>query len=290
MANTNSPLATYKFIVKNKTVMTSKTVKRITIHHMAGNLSLPSCAAGFNGARKASSNYGIDTNGKIGLFVEEKDRAYTSSSSTNDKIAVTIEVANDEYGGQWHVSDKALASLIDLCVDICKRNGMKELTYTGNKNGSLTLHRMFAATACPGPYLYSKMPYIAAEVTRRLKGGAPTKLPTSTVTTKPTTNTNPILSTAVNKNYNYTLVFDATYYANKYPDLKAAFGNNKEALLNHFLRFGVEEGRIANTKFNINVYKNSNPDLVKAYSSLKKNIAYLNHYLICGYNEKRKTV
>jgi LysM repeat protein len=102
------------------------------------------------------------------MYVEEKDRAWTSSNADNDHQAVTIEVANDKIGGDWHVSDKALASLIDLCVDICKRNGIKKLNYTGDKNGNLTRHNMFAATACPGPYLQSKFPYIANEVNKRL--------------------------------------------------------------------------------------------------------------------------
>jgi hypothetical protein len=83
-------------------------------------------------------------------------------------MAVTIEVANDVTGGNWHVSDKALASLIDLCTDICKRNGIVKLNFTGDKNGNLTMHKYFAATACPGAYLESKFPYIAEEVNKRL--------------------------------------------------------------------------------------------------------------------------
>ena len=82
-------------------------------------------------------------------------------------MAITIEVANDG-GANWHVSDKALAKTIDLCVDICERNGIKELKFTGDKTGNLTMHKYFAATACPGPYLESKFPYIAEEVNKRL--------------------------------------------------------------------------------------------------------------------------
>jgi peptidoglycan hydrolase-like protein with peptidoglycan-binding domain len=79
-------------------------------------------------------------------------------------------VANDVVGGNWHVSDKALAALIDLCVDICKRNDIKKLNYTGDKSGNLTMHKWFASTLCPGPYLESKFPYIANEVNKRLTG------------------------------------------------------------------------------------------------------------------------
>ena len=167
---TNSPLVDYKKISPNRTSPRQDTIKKITIHHAAGNLSVEGIGRVFEPkTRKASSNYGIGTDGRIGLYVEEKDRAWTSSSAANDNQAVTIEVAND--GGaktNWHVSDKALESLIDLCVDICKRNGIKKLNFTGNKNGNLTMHCYFAATSCPGPYLKSKFPWIAEEVNKRL--------------------------------------------------------------------------------------------------------------------------
>ena len=143
------------------------TIRKITIHHMAGNLSVETCGNVFNGTRKASSNYGIGTDGRIAMYVPENKRAYTSANKENDNQAVTIEVANDG-GADWHVSDKALESLINLCVDICKRNNIQSLNYTGDKNGNLTRHNMFMATTCPGPYLQSKFPYIAEEVNKRL--------------------------------------------------------------------------------------------------------------------------
>lgn len=100
--------------------------------------------------------------------MDEANRSWCSSSSANDHRAITIEVANDEVGGNWHVGDKAMAKLIDLCVDICKRNGIAKLNYTGDKSGNLTMHKWFAATACPGPYLESKFPYIAQQVNAKL--------------------------------------------------------------------------------------------------------------------------
>ena len=103
------------------------------------------------------------------MYVEEANRSFASSNRANDQKAVTIEVANDEIGGNWHVSDKALAKLIDLCVDICQRNGIEKLNYTGDASGNLTMHKWFTATTCPGPYLESKFPYIANEVNKRLK-------------------------------------------------------------------------------------------------------------------------
>lgn len=164
----NSPLVDYILISPNKTIMTNKVNRKITIHHMAGNLSVETCGKVFQPtSRKASSNYGI-SNGRVGMYVEEKDRAWTSSSRENDEQAITIEVANDIIGGNWHISDKDYNKLIELCVDICKRNRIEKLVWTGDKNGTLTCHYFFAATSCPGPYLKSKMPQIAEEVNKRL--------------------------------------------------------------------------------------------------------------------------
>lgn len=164
----NSTLVSYTKISPNSRART-KSISKITIHHMAGNLSIESCGAWFSSSQcNASSNYGIGSDGRIGLYVEEKDRAITSSSTANDNVAVTIEVANDESGGNWHVSDKALASVIDLCTDICKRNGIEKLNFTGDASGNLTMHKYFKATTCPGPYLESKFPYIVEEVNKRL--------------------------------------------------------------------------------------------------------------------------
>jgi hypothetical protein len=117
---------------------------------------------------QASSNYGVGNDGRIALFVEEKDQSWCSSSPANDNQAVTIEVSNSAAGGQWPVSDKALAATIDLCVDICKRNGIDRLTYTGTAAGNLTRHDMFANRICPGPYLGGRFPYIVDEVNGRI--------------------------------------------------------------------------------------------------------------------------
>lgn len=164
----NSPMVDFTLISPYKTSPRKNAIKKITIHHMAGNLSVETCGNVFNGTREASANYGIGSDGRVGMYVEEKDRAWTSSNAGNDNQAITIEVANDVYGGNWHVSDTALAKLIDLCVDICKRNGIAKLNYTGDKSGNLTMHKWFSATTCPGPYLESKFPYIAEEVNKRL--------------------------------------------------------------------------------------------------------------------------
>lgn len=162
----NSNLVTYTKISPHSDPREAA-ISKITPHHVAGDVSLETLGNVFQ-TREASANYGIDSEGRIAMYVEEKDRAWTSGDADNDHCAVTVEVANDGGAPDWHVSDKALASLITLCVDICRRNGIEALNFTGDATGNLTMHKMFAATACPGPYLASKFPYIAAEVNKRL--------------------------------------------------------------------------------------------------------------------------
>lgn len=163
----NSRLVNYTLISKHKNSPRKKKIDTITIHHMAGNLSVKTCGEIFQKKRR-SSNYGIDSKGNVGLYVDEKDRSWCSSSYANDHRAITIEVANDVIGGNWHVSDVALNKLIELCFDICVRNGIKRLNYTGDKKGNLTMHCWFSPTACPGPYLKEKFPYIAERVNAKL--------------------------------------------------------------------------------------------------------------------------
>ena len=172
----NSSLVNYTKISPNSTNPRNQPISKITIHHVAGNASVESLGNTFaKESRQASSNYGIGTDGRVGMYVEECNRSWCSSSRTNDHMAVTIEVANDGGAPNWHVSDTALAKLIDLCVDICQRNGIEKLNYTGDTSGNLTMHKWFAATSCPGPYLESKFPYIAEEVNKRLTPAKDTK-------------------------------------------------------------------------------------------------------------------
>ena len=174
----DSSLVSYTSISPNCNHPRKHAIDTITIHHMAGDLSVETCGKLFQRQRReASSNYGIGTDGRIALYVHEEDRAWTSGSPVNDNRAITIEVAND--GGaetNWHVSDKAMESLIALLVDVCRRNGIRQLVWSDSKddrvnhrNGcNMTVHRDFQATACPGPYLYSKQGWIAEQVNKRL--------------------------------------------------------------------------------------------------------------------------
>lgn len=173
-----SSLATVFVESPNKSSPRMSKIDTITIHCMAGNLSVESCGALFaKSSRKASSNYGIGSDGRIACYVGEEDRSWCSSNKDNDNRAITIEVAND--GGAdtgWHVSNKAYKSLISLLVDICRRNNINKLVWSdrkddrvNHKNGcNMTVHRDFANKSCPGDYLYSLHSKIADEVNKSL--------------------------------------------------------------------------------------------------------------------------
>lgn len=166
----NSPLTEYVRLSPNVTFPREDTVKKITVHHMADDISLERLGEVFaEEDRRASANYAIDIEGRVALYAEECNRAWTSSSPENDHQAITIEVANDEIGGDWHVSDASYSTLVELCADICRRNGIERLVYTGDETGNLTIHKMFnEETDCPGPYLEGKMPQLAESVNQRL--------------------------------------------------------------------------------------------------------------------------
>lgn len=176
MTYTNSSLVSYTKISPNKTSPRKHKIDTITIHCVVGQCTAESLGDVFaNPSRKASSNYGVDKDGRIGLYVEEKDRSWCSSNSANDHRAITIEVASDTTH-PYAVTDKALASLIKLVADICKRNGIEKLVWStdkkdrvNHKNGcNMTVHRDYANKSCPGEYLYNKHFYIAEQVNKKL--------------------------------------------------------------------------------------------------------------------------
>ncbi len=171
----NSSLVNYTKISPNKTSPRKHKIDTITIHCVVGQCSVEALGENFTKAsRKASSNYGIGFDGRIGMYVEEGDRSWCSSNAANDNRAVTIEVASDTTD-PYAVTDKAMASLIKLVADICKRNGIKKLLWKGDKSlvgqidkQNMTVHRWFANKECPGEYLYNKHSYIANEVNKIL--------------------------------------------------------------------------------------------------------------------------
>lgn len=160
----------------------SGVIDHIVIHHMAGIMSAEGCGTWFKtGPYDSSSNYGIGKDGDIGLYVEERNRSWATSSGTIDARSVTIEVSNSVAGGEWPVSDASYKSLIKLVADICKRNGIKKLNYTGDKSGNLHMHKWYSATGCPGPYLEARFPDIANQVNKILSNPSynPTGSPSS---------------------------------------------------------------------------------------------------------------
>jgi hypothetical protein len=158
----NSTLVTVKVPAHSNNYTRGRTSKitKITIHHMAGVLTAKRCGELFqNPNRSGSSHYGVGNDGSIGLYVDEANTAWTDGNWDSNCKSVTIETSNSATGGEWKVSDAALNSLIKLCADIAKRNGLGKLVVGKN----LTWHAMYAATACPGKYLISKMEYIASK-------------------------------------------------------------------------------------------------------------------------------
>lgn len=167
---TNSSLIDMTILSPNHSGRRNQPIKKIAIHHTAGAISAATIGNIFKPtSRQASCNYGIGNDNRIVLCVDEANRSWCTSSSWCDNRAVTIEVSNSANGGNWPVSDRVLATLIDLVTDICKRNGIKNCTYTGGTDGVLQKHEWYANTNCPGPYLGSKFPYIANEVNKRLR-------------------------------------------------------------------------------------------------------------------------
>lgn len=172
----NSPLVSYTKISPNKSSPRNHKIDTVTIHCVVGQCSVETLGNVFAPtSRQASSNYGVGVDGRIGMYVEEKDRSWCSSNAANDNRAITIEVASDTKE-PYAVNAKAYAALIDLLVDICKRNGIKALVWSTNKadrvnhkNGcNMTVHRDYANKSCPGTYLYERHAQIASEINKRL--------------------------------------------------------------------------------------------------------------------------
>ena len=172
----NSKLVSYTKISPNKTNNRKHKIDTITIHCVVGQLSVETLGTIFSKkSTKSSCNYGIGADGRIGMYVEEKDRSWCSSNAANDHRAITIECASDTKH-PYKINEKVYAALIELCVDICKRNGIEELKWKANKNltgkidkQNMTVHRWFANKDCPGDYIYNRLGQIAKEVNTKLK-------------------------------------------------------------------------------------------------------------------------
>ncbi len=183
MAYTNSSMVAYKKLSPNHSGQRTHSIDRITPHCVVGQCTAEGLGDWFaKSSTQASSNYGIDKDGRVGLYVEEKNRSWCSSSNANDQRAITIECASDT-SEPYAFRDVVYQKLIALCADICWRNGKKKLLWFGDKDKTLnyspkademvlTVHRWFANKSCPGNWLYARMGDLAEKVTAALGGGS----------------------------------------------------------------------------------------------------------------------
>ncbi len=181
MAYTNCSMVVYTKLSPNHSGQRTHSIDRISPHCVVGQCTAEGLGDWFaRSSTQASSNYGIDRDGRIGLYVEEKNRSWCTSSSANDQRAITIECANDTTE-PYTMRDVVYQTLIKLCVDICKRNGKKKLLWLVDKDKTLnytpasdemiiTVHRWFANKSCPGEWLYSRLGDLANKVTAELGG------------------------------------------------------------------------------------------------------------------------
>lgn len=185
MAYTNSPLVSYTKLSPNHSGQRTHSIDRITPHCVVGQCSVETLGRIFlPTSRQASCNYGIGEDGRVGMYVEEKNRSWCSSSNANDQRAVTIECASDATT-PYAFKDVVYQKLITICIDICKRNGKKKLLWLGDKDKTLnytpasdemvlTVHRWFANKSCPGDWMYARMGDLASKVTAALGDTATT--------------------------------------------------------------------------------------------------------------------
>ncbi len=215
MAYTNSPLVSYTKLSPNHSGQRTHGIDRITPHCVVGQCSVETLGNIFMPTSKqASCNYGIGYDGRIGMYVEEKNRSWCSSSNANDQRAVTIECASDA-SEPYAFRDVAYKKLIELCVDICKRNGKNKLLWLGDKTTTLnyspksnemvlTVHRWFANKSCPGSWMYARMGDLAAKVTAALG-----------TTADPVKPINPTTPSTVKNGDTVRILSGATYYNGK---------------------------------------------------------------------------
>ncbi len=183
MAFTNSSMVAYKKLSPNHSGQRTHGIDRITPHCVVGQCTVEGLGDWFaKSSTKASSNYGIDKDGRVGLYVEEKNRSWCTSSNANDQRAITIECASDTTE-PYAFRDVVYQTLIKLCIDICKRNGKNKLIWFGDKDKTLnyspksgemilTVHRWFANKSCPGNWMYARMGDLAEKVTKELQESA----------------------------------------------------------------------------------------------------------------------
>ena len=183
MGYTNSSMVVYTKLSPNNSGQRTMAIDRITPHCAVAQCIAEELGDWFaQSSKKASSNYGIDKDGRVAMYVEEKDRSWCSSSEDNDQRAITIECASD-ITEPYAFTDIVYQGLIELCIDICRRYGKNKLIWFGDKDKTLnyspksdemilTVHRWFSNKSCPGTWMYARMGDLAEKVTKALGGSA----------------------------------------------------------------------------------------------------------------------
>lgn len=286
----DSPLAVKAIWSPNNTYprQTTKKPSQFTIipHCIAGNPTAEAQAKAFaNPNRGASAHYIIDSNGVIVQGVPEDCRAWTTGGDLNvngltgsmmDHESITFEIANITREPWWAMSEQAINSLVLLCVDICKRNGIPALKWQNNKflagqpdKQNVAVHRWFARKSCPGDFLMLGMENVVTVVNAMLAGSTPVPQPTSG---------------HVINGVDYDVVFNDEYYRSHYPDVASSdYGNIADGMWKHFCDFGMNELRQACEEFDPKKYKADNADLVAAFGD--DNFQYYQHYIVFGKQE-----
>lgn len=245
----NSSLVSYTKLSPNHSGRRTMKIDRITPHCVVGQCSVETLGNIFAPeSRQASSNYGIGVDGRVGMYVEEKNRSWCSSSSANDQRAVTIECASDTEA-PYAFKDVVYNKLVDLCVDICKRNGKTKLLWLGDKTKTLnytpaanemvlTVHRWFANKSCPGDWMYSRMGDLANKVTAKLGGGT-----TVTTPTTPSTGSDTVYTVKAGD----TLSSIAAKYGTTYQKLAAYNGISNPNIIHVGQKIKIPSGQASST-------------------------------------------
>ena len=273
----NSSLVEYQNLSKKYSSRRGSKILKLTPHHSASVKSAKELADYFKHvSREVSVNYCIGVRGDIALCVPEEYRSWASRSRENDSMAVTIEISNSKASGNYPISEDSYDALINLCADICRRNGIKSVYYDGTPQGVLTEHRMFAATQCPGEYLHNllKSGKVSQDINAKINAGI-----------------------SYGNGYkhdglDFEPIFNPDYYLKRYPDLAAAGLHSANQLFQHFCQFGMNEARQACSSFDPVKYMMNNDDLQYAFDDDWE--AYFKHYLMFGRQEilegKRKEI
>lgn len=176
----NSNLVSYTRLSPNHSGKRTQNIYMIAPHCVVGQASVETIGNIFAPvSRQASSNYGIGSDGRVGMYVEEKNRSWCTSSNWVDQRAVTIECASDATH-PYAFNSKVFSKLVSLCADICKRNGKTKLLFLGSRAKTeaykpakdemlIVVHRWYANKACPGDWLMGKMPELVEKVNKKIK-------------------------------------------------------------------------------------------------------------------------